>query len=225
MRSGRCGAPRPELSPRPRRSGGPGDERRWQRPSAASWRAPGQRWLSVQKAAVPRFTSASGTRNFQARRVSWSIRRRGSVARIQMKPTSSARSFAREPGVRGDELESRAGGRASRQEQRHRHPAQRAHPEVFGHEEQRILEARVLGEMAGDQLAFGLGQVERGAVRLGERRDHEDREAGRAPWREARASSAPRPTSSRTGRRQFPSVEREPVARTTGTKERRSGSS
>ena len=37
---------------------------------------------------------------------------------------------------------------------------------------------RVLGVEAADQLALGLGQVERGAVGLADHRDHVDQEGG-----------------------------------------------
>ena len=44
--------------------------------------------------------------------------------------------------------------------------------------------ARVLREVAGDQLGLGLGEVERRAVALGELRDEEDDEgdAARTGW-------------------------------------------
>ena len=50
------------------------------------------------------------------------------------------------------------------------------HVHVLAEEEQRPLHARVLGVEAGHEFALGLGQVERRAVGLGERGDHEDHE-------------------------------------------------
>ena len=49
--------------------------------------------------------------------------------------------------------------------------------DVLAHEEHAELHARVLGVVAGDQLALGLDEVERDAARLGEAGDEEDDEA------------------------------------------------
>jgi hypothetical protein len=90
-RSGTCGGRGRRLvrGPGGQRESRSGPGRHAQR---APWPGPPGR-VRCQKAAVPRLISASGTRNFHARRVSWSIRRRGSVARIQMKPRSSTSSL------------------------------------------------------------------------------------------------------------------------------------
>ena len=55
---------------------------------------------------------------------------------------------------------------AAEEEQRG-HAADGDHVGVFGHEEHGELHGAVLGVIAGDELAFGLGQIEGRAVGLG----------------------------------------------------------
>src|SRR5581483_357293 len=55
----------------------------------------GHQWTATTRAAVTRaFTVAAGSRTFQPKRISWSYRRRGCVARSQMKTETSANSFS-----------------------------------------------------------------------------------------------------------------------------------
>src|SRR5436190_8515346 len=49
--------------------------------------------LECQSAATSRLISVSGTRNFHASFINWSMRRRGTVARTQMKTAMSAENF------------------------------------------------------------------------------------------------------------------------------------
>ena len=54
------------------------------------------------------------------------------------------------------------------EEQRHGDPGDDQHVQVLGEQERDQAHAAVLGDVARDQLGVGLGQVERGAVGLGE---------------------------------------------------------
>ena len=66
------------------------------------------------------------------------------------------------------------------------------HVDVLGEEEQRELQRRVLGVEAADQLALGLGEVERRPVGLADHGDHVDDEGDRQQDREpARAGERP----------------------------------
>ena len=92
--------------------------------------------------------------------------------------------FSHEPEIGRDELEERARRLPAAEKQRDAEAAQRGEAEIFGHKEERVFEAGVFGEVAGDEFAFGLGQVERRTVALGERGNEEDDEGGKAPRRE-----------------------------------------
>ena len=65
------------------------------------------------------------------------------------------------------------------EEQRHDQARDDEHVDVLGEEEEPEAHPGVLGREAGDDLAVGLGQVERGPVRLGGRGDEEDQRAER----------------------------------------------
>ena len=56
-------------------------------------------------------------------------------------------------------------------------------PEVFAQEEQRELEPGIFDVIAGDDLRFAFGQIERRAIGFGGRRDHEQDEPGKSPRR------------------------------------------
>src|SRR5579864_797576 len=51
--------------------------------------------MKCQTAAVNRLINANGSMNFHAKFMSWSMRRRGSVARIQISTAISTRSLAK----------------------------------------------------------------------------------------------------------------------------------
>ena len=68
------------------------------------------------------------------------------------------------------------------EEERARDAAHHEDVRPLGEEEEQVAHARVLGGVAGDELALRLGQVERRAVALGERRrevEEEERERDR----------------------------------------------
>ena len=71
----------------------------------------------------------------------------------------------------------------------------RDHVHVFGQEEQREAHRAVFGVVAGDQLLFGFGEVERRAVGLRDAGGQEDEEAERlqeeVPLRNERRTSSP----------------------------------
>ena len=87
--------------------------------------------------------------------------------------SSAAARGCRAPSTR----RSRSVGAA--QEERAREERDHDHGDVLAEEVEGEAEGRVLGVEPGDQLRFGLRQVERRAVRLGDGRDHEDDEGER----------------------------------------------
>ena len=140
-----------------------------------------------QKSVPTKQAKANGTRYFQQSDIIWSTRMRGSVQRTQMmrnmRPTVFDTKMAMEsacqphqdrPGSIAAPARRLEGGRAEEgdlpaaEEQGHGH--RRHHPQVpeLDQEEDGEAEAGVLREVAGHQLRLGLGQVERGAVALGQ---------------------------------------------------------
>src|SRR6516162_6946966 len=73
-------------------------------------------------------------------------------------------------------------GAPAAEEQGDRHRGDRRHVDVLGQEEHRELHRRVLGHVAGYDLALALGEVERDPVRFADHRDQVDHEGhGKQP--------------------------------------------
>src|SRR5580704_3950534 len=65
--------------------------------------------VNFQTPAVTRLMSASGRMNFHAKFISWSMRRRGSVARIQINMAISTSSFAKNQKYEGTQVRIESG--------------------------------------------------------------------------------------------------------------------
>ena len=125
-----------------------------------------------------------GSMNFQAKFISWSMRRRGSVPRIQMKTQMSTSSLAKNQIHDGTQCRNEKRRGPSAEKERDAEAGDREHAEVFAEEEQREFEAGIFGVVAGDHFGLAFGQIERRAIGLGRGGDHEHDEAGESPRRE-----------------------------------------
>jgi len=135
-----------------------------------------------------------------------------------------ADEFSHEPEVGRDELEEGAGRLPAAEEERDAEAAEGGEAEILSHEEQRVFETGVFGQMAGDEFALGLGQIEGRAVGLGEGGDEEDNEAGETQGVKINQCGR-KPKVQKPWACAIAEVESVPVTRMMGTTERMRGSS
>ena len=99
--------------------------------------------MKCQMPATSMLISAIGSMNFQAKFISWSMRRRGSVPRIQMKHADQREELREEPDVGRNPGEERKRRGPAAEEERDGEAADGEHAEIFAEEEERELEAGV----------------------------------------------------------------------------------
>ena len=115
--------------------------------------------------------------------MSWSYRNRGSVQRIHITKKIQKNILTKKNARRDHRLQQpallvpvRERDVPAAEEERRHHRRHRDDVGVLGDHEERELHRAVFGVIAGHQLRFRLGQVERQPVRLGEAGDQEDEE-------------------------------------------------